>query len=260
MISSNNNAHFGFDFQPRAVNRPFTGTFQLLQANKSVDKTGIDYAEKRATHNAVERQRRESLNSKFQELAHALPSLQTVRRPSKSIIVQKCLDFVNTTVKKTERYEKEIRHLRQQNKALMAEMEELRIHAGNSAPPSPALVMGVNNETLEIMHGTDMSSHRCGRLSRQTSNSSLPSLESPTISHINNTEELSWQVRCTSESESTDDNSSSGDDYEFNMTSLESYSEYLSNGFMPSFFENPSLIKVSDPASLGHPFKYYPVA
>lgn len=50
-------------------------------------------ADKRVAHNALERQRRENLNTKFQELAHTLPGLQTVRRPSKSMIVTKSLEF-----------------------------------------------------------------------------------------------------------------------------------------------------------------------
>jgi hypothetical protein len=50
-------------------------------------------ADKRTAHNALERQRRENLNTKFQELAHTLPGLQTVRRPSKSMIVTKSLEF-----------------------------------------------------------------------------------------------------------------------------------------------------------------------
>lgn len=51
------------------------------------------YIEKRTAHNALERQRREGLNSKFQELAHVLPALQQIRRPSKSMIVAKSLEF-----------------------------------------------------------------------------------------------------------------------------------------------------------------------
>lgn len=53
----------------------------------------MTYLEKRSAHNALERQRREGLNSKFQELAHVLPSLQQVKRPSKSMIVAKSLEF-----------------------------------------------------------------------------------------------------------------------------------------------------------------------
>lgn len=50
-------------------------------------------ADRRSAHNALERQRRENLNIKFQELAHALPSLQSVRRPSKTMIVTKSLEY-----------------------------------------------------------------------------------------------------------------------------------------------------------------------
>src|SRR6185436_15042166 len=62
-------------------------------------------AERRANHNAVERARRECLNTKFQELAHALPSLAQVRRPSKSIIVQKSLDFIYNARQKDEMHD-----------------------------------------------------------------------------------------------------------------------------------------------------------
>ena len=56
-------------------------------------------AERRAEHNAIERARRENLNSKFQQLAHALPNLQNDRRPSKGTIIERTLDYgkqVNT--------------------------------------------------------------------------------------------------------------------------------------------------------------------
>jgi hypothetical protein len=50
-------------------------------------------ADRRAEHNAIERARRESLNTKFQELAHSLPNLQNDRRPSKGTIIERTLDF-----------------------------------------------------------------------------------------------------------------------------------------------------------------------
>lgn len=53
----------------------------------------LAHLDKRSAHNALERQRRENLNTKFQQLAHALPSLQSVRRPSKTVIVAKSLEF-----------------------------------------------------------------------------------------------------------------------------------------------------------------------
>ena len=50
-------------------------------------------AERRAEHNAIERARRETLNHKFQQLAHSLPNLQNDRRPSKGTIIERTLDF-----------------------------------------------------------------------------------------------------------------------------------------------------------------------
>ncbi|KAJ7688771.1 hypothetical protein B0H14DRAFT_872309 [Mycena olivaceomarginata] len=44
-------------------------------------------AERRATHNAVERMRRETLNGRFLTLESLLPPLAALRRPSKAAIV-----------------------------------------------------------------------------------------------------------------------------------------------------------------------------
>lgn len=54
--------------------------------------------DRRSAHNALERQRREHLNVKFQQLAHALPALSTVRRPSKTMIVAKSLEFGKSNI------------------------------------------------------------------------------------------------------------------------------------------------------------------
>lgn len=56
-------------------------------------------AERRAEHNAIERARRENLNTKFQQLAHSLPNLQNDRRPSKGTIIERTLDFGMRTKK-----------------------------------------------------------------------------------------------------------------------------------------------------------------
>jgi hypothetical protein len=57
----------------------------LVKPKKS--RKRVNTAEKRSQHNAIERQRRETLNSKFLVLARLLPSLASQRRPSKSSIV-----------------------------------------------------------------------------------------------------------------------------------------------------------------------------
>ncbi|CAO3639669.1 unnamed protein product [Mucor hiemalis] len=84
--------------------------------NESED---MAYIEKRTAHNALERQRREGLNSKFQELAHVLPSLQQVRRPSKSMIVAKSLEFVSNAVERETDFQGQLDALRLENAQLL---------------------------------------------------------------------------------------------------------------------------------------------
>ncbi|KAI8576519.1 hypothetical protein K450DRAFT_256579 [Umbelopsis ramanniana AG] len=83
-------------------------------------KTGK--ADRRAEHNAIERARRESLNVKFQQLAHALPNLQDDRRPSKSRIVEKALEWVRQTFIREQQYRHEIQQLRLDNEHLRAQL------------------------------------------------------------------------------------------------------------------------------------------
>ncbi|ORX87432.1 hypothetical protein K493DRAFT_359886 [Basidiobolus meristosporus CBS 931.73] len=109
-------------------------TFQI-SSNGSSAKKFINSAQKRANHNAVERARRESLNNKFQELAWAIPSLHRVRKPSKSIIVQKSLDFVQKAKSNARIYVREFDNLRSENKNLREELNALRAQVG--LPPLP---------------------------------------------------------------------------------------------------------------------------
>ncbi|KAI9031814.1 hypothetical protein CLU79DRAFT_273502 [Phycomyces nitens] len=85
-------------------------------------KRGQSKADRRAEHNAIERARRESLNTKFQQLAHTLPNLQNDSRPSKGTIIERTLDFVKHALAKEERYRYEIRELRIANKQLLGQL------------------------------------------------------------------------------------------------------------------------------------------
>lgn len=104
---------------------------QLTKPKRNNNRKGPGNADKRATHNAVERARRESLNGRFtvsfdcfpllhfllllfrktrpthfrfmrlfsslsvsQVLAESLPTMKNIKRPSKAMIVNKALDFV----------------------------------------------------------------------------------------------------------------------------------------------------------------------
>ncbi|KAI9478750.1 MAG: hypothetical protein EXX96DRAFT_572134 [Benjaminiella poitrasii] len=102
---------------------PFT-----TDMNESVPEE-LANLEKRTAHNALERQRREGLNSKFQELAHILPSLQQIRRPSKTMIVSKSLEFVSTAKEREIDFKDRIQALRRENEQLMrqASLSEKRI-------------------------------------------------------------------------------------------------------------------------------------
>lgn len=94
-------------------------------------RKGSGNAEKRSQHNAIERARRESLNGRFIVLSEALPLTTAERkRPSKSMIVNKALDFVHNSAQREQALTKE-------NEKLRAEVQQLRAQLGLSPlPPS----------------------------------------------------------------------------------------------------------------------------
>ncbi|SAM03192.1 hypothetical protein [Absidia glauca] len=94
----------------------------------SIDTSLHDNGDRRTAHNAIERQRRECLNSKFEQLAHALPGLQNVRRPSKSMIVSKSLEFVTKSVHRDSSYQNKIRQLRKEHDTLRKHTERSQHH------------------------------------------------------------------------------------------------------------------------------------
>ncbi|KAJ1940145.1 hypothetical protein EC988_007119, partial [Linderina pennispora] len=92
--------------------------------------SGIDHAQRRATHNAIERARRESLNGQFQDLASAVPSLIHVRRPSKATIVEKSLDYIRSFKDHLSNRDQYIKKLQLRNLALHDEVNRLRQQLG----------------------------------------------------------------------------------------------------------------------------------
>ncbi|KAG1231322.1 hypothetical protein G6F67_005829 [Rhizopus microsporus] len=105
----------------QSLRNPNNAFFDMtLSPNLTLDESSDISAhnDRRSAHNALERQRREHLNMKFQQLAHALPSLQSVRRPSKTMIVAKSLEFVSSSLKRESNYMSEIQRLRQENEKL----------------------------------------------------------------------------------------------------------------------------------------------
>lgn len=74
---------------PMYASRTSTSPSTQYQEPISNDKK----AQKRAEHNAIERARRECLNTKFQQLAHSLPNLHNDKRPSKGTIIERTLEY-----------------------------------------------------------------------------------------------------------------------------------------------------------------------
>jgi hypothetical protein len=89
-------------------------------------------AERRATHNAVERLRRETLNGRFLDLAAMLPALAAQRRPSKSAIVNQSIALLTSQRRGRIIAGRELRLIKTENDALRQELNEWR--ARNSLP------------------------------------------------------------------------------------------------------------------------------
>ncbi|KAI8393899.1 uncharacterized protein BYT42DRAFT_542091 [Radiomyces spectabilis] len=112
--------------------------------------------DKRSAHNALERQRREILNMKLQQLAHALPALQTVRRPSKTMIVAKSLDFVTGSGQREDKYVNQILELRKENERLR---KQARAHSQSfektpansiSSPKAPSMATTLSTKDTDF--------------------------------------------------------------------------------------------------------------
>ncbi|KAH9910790.1 uncharacterized protein BXZ73DRAFT_57760 [Epithele typhae] len=87
-------------------------------------------AERRATHNAVERARRETLNSRFLDLAGLLPNLSQIRRPSKSSIVNSSIAHIHASRRHRLLAARELRLLKLESDALRRELNEWRDRSG----------------------------------------------------------------------------------------------------------------------------------
>lgn len=86
------------NYQRKKVPQLLSATIKIYshfpnQQDGTSNATGGNKALKRAEHNAIERARRECLNTKFQQLAHSLPNLQNDRRPSKGTIIERTLEY-----------------------------------------------------------------------------------------------------------------------------------------------------------------------
>ncbi|KAJ7919566.1 hypothetical protein B0H13DRAFT_241201 [Mycena leptocephala] len=86
-------------------------------------------AERRATHNAVERMRRETLNGRFLTLASLLPPLAALRRPSKAAIVSSSIATVHASRRHRVLAAQTLRALSREAEGLRREVNEWRARA-----------------------------------------------------------------------------------------------------------------------------------
>ncbi|KAF8182502.1 hypothetical protein K438DRAFT_2020903 [Mycena galopus ATCC 62051] len=94
-------------------------------------------AARRASHNAVERLRRENLNSRFLDLAALFPNLANIRRPTKSSIVNTCIAHVHASRRHRFMASQQLRALKEECDSLRREANEWRERAGVVPLPPP---------------------------------------------------------------------------------------------------------------------------
>lgn len=117
-------------------------------------------AERRATHNAVERQRRETLNGRFLDLAALLPNLSQIRRPSKSSIVNSSIAHIHASRRHRMLASRELRLVKAESDALRRELNEWRDRAGLPRVEEPmrseAFAIVVSGEMDALMVSAEM--------------------------------------------------------------------------------------------------------
>ncbi|KII89175.1 hypothetical protein PLICRDRAFT_598394 [Plicaturopsis crispa FD-325 SS-3] len=101
-------------------------------------------AERRATHNAVERQRRETLNGRFLDLAALLPNLSQIRRPSKSSIVNSSIAHIHASRRHRLLASRELRLVKLESDALRRELNDWRDRASLPRVEEPVRGEGFN--------------------------------------------------------------------------------------------------------------------
>jgi len=105
--------------------------------SKSKPRKRVNTAEKRHQHNAIERARRETLNSKFLTLARLLPSLANHRRPSKSAIVNGSIGHISRQREQRLLAASLLKQLCRERDELFDEVNEWRKASGVGAKDGP---------------------------------------------------------------------------------------------------------------------------
>nr|GAT59963.1 macrophage erythroblast attacher isoform 1 [Mycena chlorophos] len=118
------------------------------------ERQRLDTAARRASHNAVERQRRDRLNARILELATLLPNLAGVRRPSRIAITKSSIAYIHNSRKQRILASQQLRVLHSESEALRAEVNQWRQRAGAPSIAEPrrseGFMMVLSGAELEI--------------------------------------------------------------------------------------------------------------
>ncbi|KAG6371973.1 hypothetical protein JVT61DRAFT_8989 [Boletus reticuloceps] len=136
--------------QPRSPSSSPTATQPKRKPSRRANT-----AERRATHNAVERQHSwqvpfpipllsDQFNLRFQDLAALLPNLSQIRRPSKSAIVNSSIAHIHASRRHRLLASRELRILKLESDALRRELNEWRDRAGLPRVDEPVRGDGFN--------------------------------------------------------------------------------------------------------------------
>lgn len=156
--SQNNNNNNNIQNNNTTDSVPPTPVSPTIQQKRKPSRRA-NTAERRATHNAVERQRRETLNSRFLDLAALLPNLSQIRRPSKSSIVNSSIAHIHASRRHRLLAARELRLLKLEADALRRELNEWRERSGIARVEEPVRGDGfgvVLSAELEVIVGQDM--------------------------------------------------------------------------------------------------------
>jgi len=145
--------------QPAATSLPSNPSMKRKPSRRA------NTAERRATHNAVERQRRETLNGRFLDLAALLPNLSQIRRPSKSSIVNSSIAHIHASRRHRVLASRELRILKLESDSLRRELNEWRDRAALPRVEEPIRGEGfamVLSGELEVLAGIPDDDEDCG--------------------------------------------------------------------------------------------------
>ncbi|KAJ7096981.1 hypothetical protein C8R43DRAFT_1141593 [Mycena crocata] len=114
------------DFQGHLSRRSSTDS----DSESAQAKQRSSAAARRASHNAVERARRDKLNARILELASLLPNLAGVRRPSRIAITKSSIAHIHSARRHRMLASQQLRALHAESEALRGEVNQWRQRAG----------------------------------------------------------------------------------------------------------------------------------